>query len=489
MPDHPNQPQQYDAVLGEQTPIRAGSAILGGLEGVKRHLDSAVEEQRIAALSEALKYGEAGLDLVIRALQDESEKLQRAAYLLLRERTEPKVKQTLWEGVKRHLDSAVEEQRIAALSEALKYGEAGLDLVILALQDESEKLRRAAYLLLRERTEPKVKQTLKDYNPWQFVTCLHTFLLHPPLSDWERRHYYGDGVAVPSVAISRDGQTLVSAGRDKTIKIWHIPTGQLTRTLTGDSSLYAVAISPDGQTLVSNGDEGTIQVWHIPTGQLTRTLVEHSRLYAVAISPDGQTLVGGNNGGTIQIWHLPTGKLIRTLRAHLYSSVRRTLRGHSGSIKSVAISRDGQTLVSCSSDETIKIWHLPTGQLTRTLEEDSLDGVSSVAVSPGGQTVVSAGGRDGIKVSNLAMSPIGQMTRTLGAEPFHCSVIAISPDGETLVSNSTDHTIKIWHLPTGQLTKTLVGYSDLVTSLAISQDGQTFVTGSKDGTIKVWGLP
>ena len=222
MPDHPNQPQQYDAVLGEQTPIRAGSAILGGLEGVKRHLDSAVEEQRIAALSEALKYGEVGLDLVIGALQDESEKLQKAAYLLLRERKEPKVKQTLWEGVKRDLDSAVEEQRIAALSEALKYGEAGLDLVILALQDESEKLRRAAYLLLRERTEPKVKQTLKDYNPWQFVTCLHT-LLHPPLSDWERRHYYGDGVAVPSVAISRDGQTIVSGSRDGTIKIWGVP--------------------------------------------------------------------------------------------------------------------------------------------------------------------------------------------------------------------------------------------------------------------------
>jgi WD40 repeat protein len=123
------------------------------------------------------------------------------------------------------------------------------------------------------------------------------------------------------------------------------------------------------------------------------------------------------------------------------------------------------------------------------LEEDALHGVSSVAVSPGGQTVVSAGGRDGIKVSNLSMSPIGQMTRTLGADPFRCSVVAISPDGETLVSDSTDHTIKIWHLPTGQLTKTLVGHSDLVTSLAISQNGQTFVSSSSDGTIKVWGVP
>ena len=228
---------------------------------------------------------------------------------------------------------------------------------------------------------------------------------------------------------------------------------------------------------------------------MSRILKGHSgRVNCVAISWDGQTLVSGTDEGTIQIWHLPTGELIRTLRAHSYRQVTnrqvtRTLRGHSGSIRSVAISRDGQTLVSCSTDHTIKIWHLPTGQLTRTLEEDGLYGVSSVAVSPSGQTVVSAGGRDGLKVSNLSMSPIGQMSRTLGADPFRCSVVAISPDGETLVSDSTDHTIKIWHLPTGQLITTLVGHSDLVTSLAISQDGQTFVTRSKDGTIKVWGVP
>ena len=95
MPDHPNQPQEFDAVLGGETPILSDSAILGGIEGVKRRLASAIEEQRIAALSEALKYGKAGLDLVIRALQDESEQLETTAYLLLRERTELKVKWAL----------------------------------------------------------------------------------------------------------------------------------------------------------------------------------------------------------------------------------------------------------------------------------------------------------------------------------------------------------------------------------------------------------
>jgi hypothetical protein len=97
MTDNPNQPKEYDVVKGSQAPPRSSSVILGGLEGVKSRLMSAVEQQRIAALSEALKYGEAGLDLVIQALQDESEQIERAAYRLLREKEEPKVKQILQE--------------------------------------------------------------------------------------------------------------------------------------------------------------------------------------------------------------------------------------------------------------------------------------------------------------------------------------------------------------------------------------------------------
>ncbi len=55
---------------------------------MKRSLASPIVEQQIAALSEALKYGEAGLDLVIRALQDSSKQVHDAAYALLQKRTE-----------------------------------------------------------------------------------------------------------------------------------------------------------------------------------------------------------------------------------------------------------------------------------------------------------------------------------------------------------------------------------------------------------------
>ncbi len=90
-----NQPEEYDAVLGGTIPSPMYSAVLGGIDGLKERLASPVLEVRCSALSEALKYGEAGLDLVLQALQDESRQVQLAAYYLLKDIQEPKVKQQL----------------------------------------------------------------------------------------------------------------------------------------------------------------------------------------------------------------------------------------------------------------------------------------------------------------------------------------------------------------------------------------------------------
>jgi WD40 repeat protein len=74
--------------------------------------------------------------------------------------------------------------------------------------------------------------------------------------------------SVRALAISPDGQTLVSGSEDKTIKIWQLSTGQELRTLTGNSSgIHALAISPDGRTIVSGSGDKTIKIWQLSTGQ------------------------------------------------------------------------------------------------------------------------------------------------------------------------------------------------------------------------------
>ena len=95
MADNPNQPKEYDAVLGGQNSPPIDAAVLGGIAGVKQRFANPVLEIRIAALSDALNYGEKGLDLVMQALQDESMLVKSAAYFLIKDRQEPQVKQKL----------------------------------------------------------------------------------------------------------------------------------------------------------------------------------------------------------------------------------------------------------------------------------------------------------------------------------------------------------------------------------------------------------
>ena len=92
MSENQNEPREYDAVLGGQNSIPVNAAVLGGIAGVKSRLASPIVEVRIAALSEALKYGAAGLDLIIQALHDESVQVKFTVYSLLKDRNDLKIK-------------------------------------------------------------------------------------------------------------------------------------------------------------------------------------------------------------------------------------------------------------------------------------------------------------------------------------------------------------------------------------------------------------
>ena len=88
-------PQNFDAVLGNKTQIANGGVILGGIEGVKSRLNSDRIHVRILALKDAINYGDAGLRLVVKYLDDPDSQIVEAAYELLKDRSEPFVRDRL----------------------------------------------------------------------------------------------------------------------------------------------------------------------------------------------------------------------------------------------------------------------------------------------------------------------------------------------------------------------------------------------------------
>lgn len=91
------QPREFDAVLGGKNPAPSTSAVLGGIEGVKRRLQSDISNVQTKALTDALKYGEPGLDVVIQALYSDSFQNKSFAGRLLKYSGSEKAKQALLE--------------------------------------------------------------------------------------------------------------------------------------------------------------------------------------------------------------------------------------------------------------------------------------------------------------------------------------------------------------------------------------------------------
>lgn len=192
----------------------------------------------------------------------------------------------------------------------------------------------------------------------------------------------------------------------------------------------------------------------------------------VTFSPDGETVASGSEDQTIKVWHLETGELVQSVISE------------SQGVKFAVISPDGKMLASSSGDNSIQLWQLPTEKIQHTLI-GHLGIVNQAAFSPNGQTLIS-GSQDGtIKLWDTSS---GELLHTLRGHSAAIKTVIVSPDGKFVVSGSEDKTIKIWHLGGGVLLHNLTQHSQTINSLAISPDNQLLASSSADNTIRVWHL-
>ena len=278
--------------------------------------------------------------------------------------------------------------------------------------------------------------------------------------------------AMSPFAYSTDGNQVVSAGMNNTVRVWDTGTGLVLRTLKGHTSLVkCVAISPDGKRIVSGSIDKTLKVWDAGTGQELLTLEGHiGGVLSVSYSPDGKRIVSGSMDTTVKVWDAGTGQ-----RLH-------TLTGNTKPITSVAISPDGKRIVSAGMDNTVRVWDAGTGHDLRTLTGHTKP-IMGMVISPDSKRIISGSFDSTVKVWDIDRV---KDPRTLKGHTGLVWSVAMSPDAKRIVSGSTDKTVKVWDANTGQNLLTLKGHTSVVNSVAVSPDGKRIISGSAGATVKVW---
>lgn len=220
------------------------------------------------------------------------------------------------------------------------------------------------------------------------------------------------------------GKYLISSSRNA-IWVWDMATGERLRKLEGHTGGISGLNIVNG-FLASQSYDKTSKIWNIDTGECIYVGDKVTKDIVKATSADKKIFICGMNGN-INVYD-------KVIDFHY------ELVGHSGKITSLAISPDVKTIVSGSSDNTIKIWDVKERKCLHTLVGHTSDITS----------------------------------------------VAISPNSKFIVSGSRDDTIKIWDIENGKCLHTLTGHAGTVTSVTISPDGKTIISGSRDKTIKYW---
>jgi len=192
-------------------------------------------------------------------------------------------------------------------------------------------------------------------------------------------------------------------------------------------------------------------------------------------------LVSGSRDKTLMVW-----KLTRTSTE--YAHAQRRLHGHSHFVEDVKLSNDGHYALSCSWDNTLRLWDLTNGVSTRRFVGHTKD-VLAVAFSADNRQIMSCGRDRVVKLWNTLGECKFDFTEQGHTE--WVSDVAFSPNPATPVAVSCgwDRLVKVWSIGEDfKLKFNLTGATGYLNTVCVSPEGSLCAAAGKEGTIFIWDL-
>jgi len=161
-----------------------------------------------------------------------------------------------------------------------------------------------------------------------------------------------------------------------------------------------------------------------------------------------------------------------------------TLRGHKGTVWSVAFSPDGKLLATASHDKTVRLWDRRTGKELAALQH--AEWVYVVAFSPDGKLLASPDGNGNVVLWDVAER---KKFAIMSLHKDRVRGLAFTPDGKTLASAGWDKKVVLSDVATAKERVTISLNTGSINSVAISPDGKTgAAVGIGNGSGKVVSL-
>jgi WD40 repeat protein len=317
----------------------------------------------------------------------------------------------------------------------------------------------------------------------------------------ERTIYHSGGAAqylTASGINTSDGGRLVTGWLEGILVVSDFSDGSLIRRIDtielGEPAglITAVAVSPDGQHIVSGSYSSTIRAWHMSDGSHDVDFVtddpDSSMVSSLVFSPDGQYVFATHYGSVARMFRADDGSLVRTIPAD-----GDVANGESVGVLAVDPVEDTYIYTEEQSNE-IRIHRIPDGALIRTIG-GAANSVWSLGVFPDGKHVIAGlterrarvwSLTDGELVHDLAAPYPRNQIRPPMAPDLTWSV-AVSPDGQYVIGSWSQDGVGIWLAADGSLVRVLDDVEGRIVS--VTPEGNRVVIIYPGGKAEIWAVP
>ena len=318
-------------------------------------------------------------------------------------------------------------------------------------------------------------------------------------SQWRivQRHYFMQNNAkVKCAAFHPESNLLVAGFSNGLFGLYELPEFNMIHTLRYDlpsphfrdymSSHFVRSISQndiDFVTMNKSGEWlafgasklGQLLVWEWQSESYILKQQGHfDSMNALVYSPDGQRIITTADDGKIKVWDTQSGFCIVTFT------------DHSSGVTACEFAKRGNVLFTSSLDGSVRAWDLIRYRNFRTFTAPTRLSFSSVAVDPSGE-VVCAGSLDSFDIHVWSVQT-GQLLDQLSGHEGPVASLAFAPSGDTIISGSWDHTVRIWSIFGRTQTSEPIQLQADVLHVAFRPDSKQVAVSTLDGQLTFWSV-